>query len=109
MILTVIVLVSIGQIGLYLISDTTDFKYGRIMTFLMVLTGYLFIFPPFFYPESNPDGVNCGMPILGITLAFWIIGGGIAIVIHTIYFFIRRMIGNKLNEPEFSKILDDQE
>jgi hypothetical protein len=40
------------------------------------------VFPKFFYPEPSTDGINCGMPILGITFGFWIFGTIAGIATH---------------------------
>jgi len=91
MILPLIILISIFQTGLYLLSDKINLKHGKIIVFLSVLMGHFFVFPRFFHPDPDPNGINCGLPILGITLAFWILGGGATIVVHAIYYFARRM------------------
>lgn len=90
MILKWIILISIGQIKLYLISDRLKLKHASVFIFLPILIGHFFILPKYFYPEPDPDGVNCGMPILGVTLAFWIFGGGIASGTHLIYYLIKK-------------------
>ena len=48
--------------------------------------------PPHFYPEPSPDGVNCGMPVLGVNMAFWFIGGFFVFITHLVssLFFIFR-------------------
>ncbi|HFA52103.1 MAG TPA: hypothetical protein ENJ95_24060 [Bacteroidetes bacterium] len=86
-----------------------NWKHGKTITFLMVLIGHLFIFPRFFYPEPDPNGINCGMPILGITLAFWIIGGGGTVIIHLLYYFISKFVKYKLNKSELSESVDKEE
>jgi len=85
MMFTLIVLISIFQVCLYLASEKTGFRYGKAITLLVVLTGYFFVFPRFFYPEPKPNGMNCGLPLVAVTLAFWVFGGGAAIFVHTLY------------------------
>lgn len=68
-----------------------NLKYGKAIMFLVILIGHFFIFPRFFYHEFGPNRINCGLPILGITLAFWGLGGGTAIIVHAIYNRIRRL------------------
>jgi len=91
MILVFIIVVSICQIGFYLTSDNLQSKHGKTIIFLLVLLGHLIFFPQFFYPEPSPNGVHCLMPFIGIVSAFWIFGGGAAILIHTIYYLFRRL------------------
>jgi len=90
MILKCIILISVGQIILYLISDRLKLKYGRVIIFLSILISHFFILPQYFFPEPVQDRINCGMPVLGITLAFWFIGGGIASTTHLIYYLIKK-------------------
>ena len=92
MISKLIILISIFQICIYLISDKMKLNYSRILVLYLFLIGYFFFLPKFFYPEPDPNGINCGMPILGITLVFWIIGGGIATTIHVIYFLVKKIV-----------------
>lgn len=90
MILAVIVLILLGQVSLYLLMDRFKIRLGKAFIVVAVLILYFFVLPPCFYPESDPDpdAINCGMPLLGINLAFWIIGGGGALFAHFIYYLI---------------------
>jgi hypothetical protein len=87
MILIFVIAVSVLQVVAYYIIDKKNIKFGRLIVLGIILIGNVFVFPPFFYPQMDPNGVNCGMPILGITLAFWIFGGLGSIVIHFVYRF----------------------
>lgn len=78
-----------------MVSEKMKFKHGKTLLFLLILIGYFFIFPRFFYPEPDPNGINCGMPIMGITLAFWVIGGGVTIIAHIIYYIISKLVKSK--------------
>jgi hypothetical protein len=85
MILKLIILLSICQIVLYRLLDKLGFKYGKSMLFLVILIGHFVVFPPYFYPKPNPDRVACGLPVLGVMLAFWIFGAGVSTIIHVLY------------------------
>jgi hypothetical protein len=89
MILAVIISVSIFQLALSIISDWKNIKYGRTVI-LIVLSGYFLFLPRLFYPKFDPAEAHCGMPILGITLAFWVIGGLSSIVLHTMYSILHK-------------------
>lgn len=91
MILTVIIAISIFQVGIYLLLDLRHQGNLKIFVLLLVLLSYFFFLPPLFYPQINPNGVNCGMPILGITLAFWIFGSLISTVSHLAYLFFKQV------------------
>ncbi|PSR56161.1 hypothetical protein AHMF7605_22975 [Adhaeribacter arboris] len=92
MILNFIILISVSQLLLYLIIDKLNFRYGKVLILTLILVGHFFIFPKYFYPEPNSDGVNCGMPVLGITFAFWVFGSAITLLVHSIYSFIKNRI-----------------
>jgi ABC-type Co2+ transport system permease subunit len=68
--------------------DKYRFGFGKTWILLLLLMGYIFVLPSYFYPESHPVG-NCGLPVMGIALAFWILGCGSALVIHFSYLGIR--------------------
>lgn len=83
------------QIGLYLFSDKNAWKYVKTFTFLLLLLGHLFIFPQFFFPESDLNEVKCGSEFFGITLTFWVIGGGATIILHCIYCLMKTFSGDQ--------------
>ncbi|WP_435261848.1 hypothetical protein [Tenacibaculum sp. nBUS_03] len=89
--MTIVLLIGISfvQFGLYYLNR----KYGqKIPEFLILLTFlicYFLVIPRFFYPEPRPDGINCGMPVLGITLGFWIFGTIAGIATHIIWKIIK--------------------
>lgn len=80
-----IFLMAVLQLGLYYTMGRRNFPFDRTFVFLSILAGHVFIFPRFFYqnPATNCE-VHCGLPILGITFAFWIFGGMTTIIIHLI-------------------------
>jgi len=57
----------------------------------------MFVFPELFSPKL-PEGPKCGMPVMAVYIAFWIIGGLSAIVVHSIYFLVGRMISKTKTE-----------
>ena len=85
MILVFIIAISILQLISYYLLDRYKIKIPSYVILIIVLVGHLFVFPQFFYPELNPEGVNCGLPILGITLAFWFFGIISAAFAHIIW------------------------
>ncbi len=99
-------MVSICQIGLYLFCDKMSWKYGRAIILVLVLIGYVFIIPPFFFniPDPGPNEIKCGMPVLGMTLFFWFIGGGTAILVH----FLGKLIRIESKESAPPEVLDYQ-
>ena len=85
MILLFIIAISLVQFGLYYLNNKYKTKLPNFIILLTLLICYFFVFPKFFYPEPRTDGINCGMPILGITLGFWIFGTIAGIATHIIW------------------------
>ncbi len=85
MILIFIIGISIVQFGLYFLNAKYKTKMPNFVILLILLTGHFFVFPKLFYPEPRTDGINCGMPMLGVTLGFWIFGTLSGIVVHIIW------------------------
>ncbi len=100
MILLWILLTSFGQLLLYFLLNRLKLNFSGIFILLAVLGCYFFIFPPYFYPEPdpNPNHTQCGMPLLAINLGFWIFGGGVAILLHLIYFLIFKRTKKKVTK-----------
>lgn len=90
MILLFILIISLVQLTCYYLTYRYKIKIPGFVFLVLVLIGYYFIFPHFFYPEPRTDGINCGMPILGITLGFWIFGTIGALSSHIIWIFIKK-------------------
>jgi len=92
MILIFIILISIGQVLIYLITDRFKFKYGKALMLTLILLGHFIIFPKYFIPEPGINKFDCGLPILGITLAFWIVGNAITLLTHIFYSVVKKRI-----------------
>lgn len=86
MIYLFLVLVPAVQWGIYLFLDRNQFPFRKWMVLIALLIGHIFIFPRLFYPEYDSNGINCGMPILGIHLAFCIFGIPMTLLVHMIYY-----------------------
>ena len=99
MILLFITGISLLQLFLYYLNDKYKTKLSNFIILLIILIGYLFVFPQFFYPEPRKDGINCGMPILAITLAFWIFGTFAGVTTHLIW-KIKKAIMFKFNSTD---------
>lgn len=94
MILLYIFGISLIQFGLYYLNKKYKAKLPNFVILLILLVCYFFVFPKFFYPESVTGGINCGMPILGITLGFWIFGTIAGITTHFIWKLTTRKYKN---------------
>jgi hypothetical protein len=85
MILVTIGILTFFQVLVYVILDENRVLFPKLPILLLLLILEFFILPPYFYPEKPPGEPGCGLPLLGIMLAFWIIGGGVAVVTHILY------------------------
>ena len=90
MILLLILIISLVQLTCYYLIYRYQIKVPNFIILLLVLIGYYLIFPQFFFPEPRKDGINCGMPALGITLAFWVFGTIGALSSHITWIFIKK-------------------
>ena len=90
MIIAFIIITSVIQVVLYWLLDRIERKYVRLIAFITILIGHFFIFPNCFYAWLIPDHIDCGMPYVGITLVFWVFGGGLATITHILYHFISK-------------------
>jgi hypothetical protein len=94
MILTIISLVTIFQLCLYLALDSKGYRQGKGIVFGLIILANFVVFPTIMIQqiEFEPGDVRCGMPALGITLAFLIFGNVIALMTHLIYVCLMRIL-----------------
>ena len=85
MILLFILGISLVQFALYYLNSKYKTELPNFVILLILLICYFLVFPQLFYPEPRTDGINCGMPILGITIGFWIFGTIAGIATHIIW------------------------
>ncbi len=96
MILLFIISVSFLQFLIYLLFEKLKVRIPIILIFLLILGGHYFIFPDFFYPEKTETIKNCGLPILGILLIFWMFGTFMTLITHIVW-MIRKLKKNENN------------
>jgi hypothetical protein len=87
MLLFFLLLINIFQILLYIVAD--EHKISRTWILMLLLLGIFFVLPPYFYPEMKPDGVRCGNALIGVTLACWIFGSFLCLLVHFCYYFYK--------------------
>lgn len=85
MILLFIAFISFIQFLIYFIIQNYQFKIYNISILALTLIGHWMLFPQLFFPEPKTDGINCGMPLLGVLFGFWIFGTIAAIITHVIW------------------------
>ena len=95
MILFFIFIISLVQYGFYCITFFYKLKIPSFVILTILTVGHLFIFPSFFYPEMDSNEPHCGMPILGVTLAFWVFGLISAFITHLSWVFIKKYLISK--------------
>lgn len=85
MILLFLILISLFQLLTYYLLDKYKLKFSKTLVFILVLLGYYFLFPQYFFPEPRKDGINCGIPVLAILLGFWVFGTIAALITHILW------------------------
>jgi hypothetical protein len=71
-------IIFIIQIFAYIILDKYNLSKWKYLVFSIILIFNFFVLPSYFIPDNDKNQARCGMPALGITLAFWIFGNGSA-------------------------------
>jgi len=91
-----LILMALIQVGKYYILERSDSRKWRPIVLGIGFILNLFILPDLFIPEPRKGEAHCGMPILGITLSFWIFGSCLLLITHfTFDFFFNLTKGNK--------------
>lgn len=72
--------------------DLKKMPFGKHIALLMVVLANIFVFPHFFYPEYNQDGVKCGLPYMAIGFIFYIAANVIAAITVLLYQLAKNMI-----------------
>ncbi len=89
-IIAILIILLIQIIG-YLILDKINLRAWKYSILGVLLIAYIFILPSYFIPDNHNNEPRCGMPALGITLVFWVLGCGTTLLAHLIYVFIRKI------------------
>ena len=76
----------------YFFIDAKKIKFGKLLVLLFFILIYFVVLPYLFYPKMNDGITRCGMPLLGMYVFFWIIGGGLTILTHLIYYILNRLL-----------------
>lgn len=89
-------LMALIQARTYYLLEKFDARKWRPVVLGIEFFLNLFILPDLFIPEPRKGNAGCGMPVLGITLGFWIFGSGHLLFTHFAYdFFFDLTKGNK--------------
>lgn len=83
------------QVCGYILLDLYHLSKWKYALLAIGLLLDFFILPGYFMPVYKEGELHCGMPAMGITLAFWILGGGLLIVTHTVYVLVKTLIKAK--------------
>ncbi len=85
MILYFIIIVSLVQYVIYFINSRYTIKFPDSMLLFFIVIAHFFLFPKLFYPKLDPDEINCGLPMLGVTLSFWVFGTLASCITHMLW------------------------
>ena len=80
---------------MYYLSHKYNWEGGKFLTVVLIVLGYIFVFPKWFYPKFEEGEIVCGLPILGVVLGVWYIGLIGLICTHIFYAFVLRRIWRK--------------
>lgn len=89
-----IVIIAIVQIGSYLWMDKRSYQTSKIWVLLGFLIAQLLILPQVALSLYGLNNRECGMPLLGLQLFFLLLGGGLNLIAHCIYYLIKRKTKN---------------
>lgn len=95
MLLIFIGILCVVQYGLCLLNERLKSKIPSVLIAILFLPLHFFVFPRLFFPDPQPGGINCGMPQLGILLAFWVFGTIGVFVTHLIWGLRRKKLLKK--------------
>ncbi len=91
----VFILMFFIQVCGYILLDIYNLSNWKYLLLAIGLILDFFVLPGYFMPEYKEGEFRCGMPALGITLAFWILGGGLIIFTHIVYVIVKTLIKAK--------------
>lgn len=100
--LTIISFLILQIIG-YKVIDKYRMKYAKVGLLLFILPVLFVVLPILFSQKPIIGGAECGMPSLVIFLLCWVIGGGLSIVTHLVYYFGNRKSNNYKPSNNFKK------
>jgi hypothetical protein len=85
MILFFILFVFLLQITLYVMLDKKNASKWKYAVLGTIFLSHFFVFPQIFVSSLIPEGIDCGLPVMGIVFGFWIFGGSITLLGHLVY------------------------
>ena len=88
----VFIVMFIVQLFGYIILDKYNLSNWKYLLFGVCLILDFLILPDYFIPDFKSGEVRCGMPALGIIMAFWIFGCGLVILTHIVYVIVKLLI-----------------
>lgn len=93
----VFILMFFIQVFGYILLDKYNFSNWKYLLLIIGLILDFMVLPSYFMPHYKEGEFRCGLPALGITLAFWILGGGSIILTHFVYVVVKTRIKAKKN------------
>ena len=91
----VFIIMFIIQVCGYILLDLYHLSTWKYLLLAIGLILDFFVLPGYFMPVYKEGEFTCGLPAMGITLAFWILGGGLLIFTHTVYVLVNTLIKAK--------------
>lgn len=80
-----IILIFVLQLVAYALLD--KFRVGKLkwLALALILVLYVFVIPPYYFPQSTDGKGICGLPALAITFGFMLAGGIATIIGNVLY------------------------
>lgn len=86
------------QLIAYIYLDRKKLPGWKYVFLILLLFLNCFIFPGFYYPEISPEeGGQCALIFVSIDITFILFGNSAAILLHLIYWLIRKLARRRNN------------
>ena len=86
----VFILMFVIQVCCYIALDKYHLSKWKYLVLLLGLVLDFIILPEYFMPQYKEGELRCGLPSMGVLLAFWVFGGGSIILTHIIYIIVQK-------------------
>lgn len=83
------------QVICYFLLDKYNIAKWKSFIFGLLIIGYIFIIPSRFFLDNPNNETMCGMPMVAITFAFWLLGCGTVIITHLAYIAIKKILSGR--------------
>ncbi len=90
--LLLIFIVLVLQLLGYIFLDRYGYPNWKVAVLLFVIVLHLYVLPAIVTAYLFPEPTTCGLPVMAVVLGFWVIGGGLTLFAHGVYYLVRRRL-----------------